>query len=57
VQNGYASSSALDTPVKNGALTNGYYYMLLDSCEDDIKEKWVDKHGECMLYKDGIGSI
>lgn len=55
VQNGYASSSALDTPVKNGALTNGYYYMLLDSCEDDIKEKWVDKHGECMLYKDGIG--
>lgn len=54
VQNGYASSSALDTPVKNGALTNGYYYMLLDSCED-LKEKWIEKHGECMLYKDGIG--
>ena len=54
VQNGYASSSALDTPVKNGTLANGYYYILLDSCED-LKEKWVEEHGECMLYKDGIG--
>jgi len=54
INNGYASSSALDTPVKNGTLTNGYYYMLLDSCED-LKEKWVEEHGECMLYKDGIG--
>lgn len=54
VQNGYGSSS-LDTPVKNGALTNGYYYMLLDSCEDYLKEKWTEKHGECILYKDGVG--
>ena len=54
VQNGYASSSALDTPVKNGTLANGYYYMLLDSCEE-LKEQWIEKHGECMLYKDGIG--
>ena len=54
VQNGYASSSALDTPVKNSTLANGYYYMLLDFCED-LKEKWVEEHGDCMLYKDGIG--
>jgi hypothetical protein len=54
VQNGYASTSALDTPVKNGTLTNGYYYMLLDSCED-LKEKWTLVHGECILYKDGVG--
>ena len=54
VNNGYGSSS-LDTPVKNGALTNGYYYTLLDSCEDDLKEKWSKKHGECILYKDGVG--
>ena len=54
VQNGYGSSS-LDTPVKNGALTNGYYYMLLDSCEDYLKEKWTLVHGECILYKDGVG--
>lgn len=54
VNNGYGSSS-LDTPVKNGTLTNGYYYMLLDSCEDDLKEKWTLVHGECILYKDGVG--
>jgi len=54
VQNGYGSSS-LDTPVKNNILTNGFYYMLLDSCEDDIKEKWTLTHGECILYKDGVG--
>lgn len=54
VQNGYGSSS-LDTPVKNNTLTNGFYYMLLDSCEEDIKEKWILLHGECILYKDGVG--
>jgi len=27
----------------------------LDSCEDDIKEKWILLHGECILYKDGVG--
>jgi hypothetical protein len=53
VQNGYGSSS-LDTPVKNGTLTNGFYYMLLDSCEE-LKEKWIEEYGECILYKDGIG--
>ena len=54
VKNGYGSSS-LDTPVKNNILSNGFYYMLLDSCEDDIKEKWILLHGECILYKDGVG--
>jgi len=53
VQNGHGSSS-LDTPVKNGTFMNGFYYMLLDSCEE-LKEKWVEEHGECILYKDGIG--
>jgi len=53
VQNGYGSSS-LDTPVKNNTLTNGFYYMLLDSCED-LKDKWTEEHGECILYKDGVG--
>ena len=52
VQNGYGSSS-LDTPVKNNTLTNGFYYMLLDSC--DLKDKWTEEHGECILYKDGVG--
>jgi hypothetical protein len=54
VQNGYASTSALDIPVKNNILSNGFYYMLFDSCED-LKEKWIEENGECILYKDGIG--
>jgi len=52
VKNGYGSSS-LDTPVKNNILSNGFYYMLLDSC--DLKDKWTEEHGECILYKDGVG--
>jgi hypothetical protein len=55
VQNGYASTSALDTPVKNNTLSNGFYYVLFDSCEDNLKEKWIEEHDECILYKDGIG--
>ena len=54
VQNGYASTSSLDTPDKNNTLSNGFYYMLFDSCEN-LKEKWIEEHGECILYKDGIG--
>ena len=56
VKNEYGHSS-LDTPVKNGTIANGFYYMLLDSCEDDIKAKWMEQHGECILYRDGIGQF
>jgi hypothetical protein len=53
--NDYASSSSLDTPVKNMSLTNGHYYMLYDKCEDELKNVFVQKHGEPLLYKDGVG--
>jgi len=56
VQNGFGSSS-LDTPVKNNTLTNGFYYMLLDSCDDLLKDKWIEEHGECLLYRDGVGQF
>jgi hypothetical protein len=56
VKNEYSHSS-LDTPVKNGTIANGFYYMLLDSCEDDIKAKWMEQHGECILYRDGVGQF
>jgi hypothetical protein len=56
VKNEYGHSS-LDTPVKNGTIANGFYYMLLDSCEDDIKAKWMEQHGECILYRDGVGQF
>ena len=53
--NDYASSSSLDTPVKNVSLTNGHYYMLYDKCEDELKNNFVQKYREPLLYKDGVG--
>jgi hypothetical protein len=35
---------------------NGFYYILLDSCED-LQDKWIEQHGECILYKDGVGQF
>ena len=54
VKNGYSIGS-LDTPVKNNTIANEFYYMLLDSC--DLKDKWTEQHGECILYKDGVGQF
>ena len=53
--NGYASSSALDTPVKNTSLTNGHYYLLYDKCPQELIDIFEEKYGEPILYKDGIG--
>lgn len=53
--NGYTSSSALDTPVKNASLTNGHYYLLYDKCPEELINKFEEKYGEPVLYKDGIG--
>lgn len=53
--NGYQSSSSLDTPVKNGLLTNNHYYILFDNCDENIQEEFIQKWGEPLLYKDGVG--
>jgi len=53
--NGYSSSSALDTPVKNVSLTNGYYYILYDKCPEELVEAFEEKYGAPVLYKNGIG--
>ena len=55
--NGYQSSSALDTPVKNNTLTNGNYYMLYDNCEEKIIHKFEETNGNPLLYKNGIGQF
>jgi hypothetical protein len=56
-ENNYSSLSALDNPVKNCTITNGHYYMLYDSCEDDVKDEFEIKNNnsEPILYKDGVG--
>jgi hypothetical protein len=53
--NNYESSSALDNPVKNLTITKGHYYMLYENCEEELKEKFENKHGIPHLYKLGIG--
>ena len=55
--NGYESSSALDNPVKNGTLTKGNYYILFDKCQTEFKQTFIEKYGEPLLYKDGIGQF
>ena len=55
VQNGYESTSALDNPVKKGTLAKGHYYMLYDTCEENLKREFVNRVGEPILYKDGVG--
>ena len=53
--NGYESSSALDTPVKNYTITNGYYYKLYNDCDVTLRENFEEKNGEPLLYKNGVG--
>ena len=54
-ENGYASSSALDNPVKNASVTNGHYYMLYEKCNDEMRTAFEDNYGTPLLYKDGVG--
>ena len=54
-ENGYASNSALDTPVKNTSLTNGHYYALYEKCTDELRNSFEQKYGTPLLYKDGVG--
>ena len=55
VNNGYESTSALDIPVKQFKVSRGYYYLLYDNCDDNLKNNFVTKYGEPLLYKDGVG--
>ena len=53
--NGYTSSAALDNPVKNNSLANGFYYMLYNNCDDELTSKFEEINGIPMLYKNGVG--
>lgn len=55
--NGYSSESGLDTCVKKFTLSNGHYYLLYESCENELKEKFIARYGEPILYKNGIGQF
>ena len=53
--NDYTSASALDTPVKSFTLTKGHYYKLYNDCDTILKNNFVEKNGELILYKNGVG--
>ena len=54
--NGYESVSALDTPVKNYSLTNGFYYKIYMDCDEQCRETFEEKiQGTPLLYKNGVG--
>ena len=55
--NGYATTSVLDIPVKNETIYNGFFYTLYENCDEDLQEAFVEKHGEPILYKNGVGQF
>jgi prophage antirepressor-like protein len=57
ISNGYKAESSLNTSIQKFTLSNGHYYLLYDSCEDELKEKFIKKYGEPLLYKNGVGQF
>ena len=55
INNGYDSTFALDSPVKNFTLSKGFYYKLYDDCDIILKEHFEEINGNVLLYKNGIG--
>lgn len=55
--NDYESLSALDNTVKNGSISNGYYYTLYDKCDYKLQSDFMKKNNisKILLYKNGIG--
>jgi len=53
--NGYQSCSSLDNPVKNGTITNNHYYSLFEKCDENLQDEFMQKWGEPLLYKEGVG--
>ena len=54
--NGYESTSALDNPVKNFTLSNGYYYKIYEDCDAELQRVFEEEiNGPPLLYKNGLG--
>lgn len=54
LMNGFESSAALDTPVKNGTIVKGHIYKLFSECQ--ARPNFIEKYGkEPILYKNGFG--
>jgi hypothetical protein len=52
--------SSLDIPVKKSKIHNGFYYMLYDKCDLDLRnkfEEYKNNSKEPILYKNGVGQF
>jgi hypothetical protein len=54
-RNQYPSIASLDSAVKNHTIKDGYYYQLYEECDTLLKNQFQKKHGNVLLYHDGIG--
>jgi hypothetical protein len=50
-----SSISSLDNVVKNHTVKDGYYYQLYEDCDASLKNQFQTRHGNIVLYHDGIG--
>lgn len=57
IQNSYPTHASLDNPVKNGTISNGHYYILYESCHEELKSLFEEKNGVPLLYKNGVGQF
>ena len=58
--NNYKSNASLDDPVKKGKIYNGFYYILYDKCDLDLRKKFEEyknQSKEPILYKNGVGQF
>jgi phage anti-repressor protein len=55
--NQYPSIASLDNAVKNHTIKDGYYYQLYEECDTVLKTKFQARHGNVLLYHDGIGQF
>ena len=55
IENGFLSSAALDNPVKNEKIANGFFYVLYDNCDENLQEDFEENNREILLYKEGVG--
>jgi hypothetical protein len=50
-----SSISSLDNVVKNHTIKDGHYYQLYEECDASLKNQFQTRHGNIVLYHDGIG--
>ena len=58
--NNCKSGASLDDPVKKGKIHNGFYYILYDKCDLDLRKKFEEyknQSKEPILYKNGVGQF